>query len=291
MPCCTSSVSARRISASSGVSCVTTESSNPCSLSCSVWRRSRPVRLVRNVLRRMRNIHARKLVPSRKLLVAFSALANVSCTRSRASSGSPLIQRAKLYSGSRSGSANFSNSCLEIPLNVPSTSRWNTCMLRLRLPCRRVILTAGRVASVFGLTPSGPAILRSDDSTFFALLHDNFRRHLGMKRAEVFVRSRFVELELKFLVRVHHLGLEELVRARHRVWNVVTVGPVNSGSGFHRHGGRIESEIIDLHVCLPVIRQSGCVRGAGHQRHTRKNYNHSCNQQIFLCHHLLRHFS
>jgi hypothetical protein len=56
----------------------------------------RPVRLVRNVLRRIRNIHARKFVPSRKLDSPFKAFAKVSWTKSCASSPLLLIQRAKL---------------------------------------------------------------------------------------------------------------------------------------------------------------------------------------------------
>jgi hypothetical protein len=59
---------------------VITAFSKPSSSSCDVLRRSNPLLLVKNVLRRILNIHARKFVPSRKALKPLRDLANVSCT-------------------------------------------------------------------------------------------------------------------------------------------------------------------------------------------------------------------
>src|SRR6476469_2772890 len=245
------------MSTSSGVSCVTTRSWKPCSLSCCVFRRSSPVRLVRKVLRRMRNIQARKFVPSRKLLTAFSALANVSCTRSRASSGSPHIQRAKLYSGSNNGSASFSNSCLEMPLTSPRLAV-NVRPLRLLSPLSSKAAPAEWLAL---------SIFNPDDSTFLCLLHDNFCGHPGMERAEVLIRARLVKLVFKFFVRIHHLRFEKLVCAGHVVRDIITVRPMHCAARLDRYSGRVERKVIDLHRCLLFIWRRRSVYGDSDQHH------------------------
>src|SRR6478609_7547564 len=139
----------------------------------------------------MRNIHARKFVPSRNDEKPFNDFKNVSCTRSRASSGSPHIQRAKLYSGSNNGSASFSNSCLEMPLTSPRLA------VNIR-PFRLLSPFSSKAAPAEWLALS---IFNPDDSTFLCLLHDNFCGHPGMQRAEVLIRARLVKLVFKFFVR------------------------------------------------------------------------------------------
>src|SRR6185437_6040078 len=160
-----------------------TESAKPSSLSWTVLRLSRPVRLVRKVLRKILNIQARKFVPSWKLARAFSALAKVSCTRSRASSASRHIQRAKLYSGSSKGSASFSNSFWFTPLtSLQNEFRGYDC------------------SPVAGAAYGLPVI-----SALHRLVHHNDGRHLWMQRAEVLIRSRLAEGVAEAVVRIQRL--------------------------------------------------------------------------------------
>lgn len=68
------------------------------------------------------------------------------------------------------------------------------------------------------------------------LLYYHGAGHLRVNRTKVRVGSRFREGEGKLLIRIHYLGLERLciIRADHRVRNIVTVSPGNRRSRCHR---------------------------------------------------------
>src|SRR5215469_14772212 len=78
-------------------------------------------------------------------------------------------------------------------------------------------------------------------------LHNNLAGHLRMNRAKVRITSRLAKGERELLIRVEYFGLEHTLRADHRVGNVVTIGPRNSGSHRHRQRSRPETEVVNLH--------------------------------------------
>src|ERR1700732_3911132 len=94
-----------------------------------------------------------------------------------------------------------------------------------------------------------------------SLLHDDFAGHLRMNRTEVRINSRFAEGEGELFVRVQHFGLERLriIRADHRVRDIVTVDPGNRGSHRHRQRYWSEAEVVDLHFhCRGLLLRACC---------------------------------
>src|SRR5215471_4544691 len=80
-------------------------------------------------------------------------------------------------------------------------------------------------------------------------LHHDFAGHLRVNRTEVRISSCFTEREGELLVCIQHFGLKRLwlIRAHHRVGDIVSVDPRHRGSSRYRQGRRPEAEIVDFH--------------------------------------------
>src|SRR5580700_1022528 len=91
-------------------------------------------------------------------------------------------------------------------------------------------------------------------------LHDDFAGHLRMNRTEVRISSRFAEREGELFVRVENFGLEGLriIRADHRVRDIVAVYPGNRGADRHCERYWSEAEVVDLHFdCRRPLLRAG----------------------------------
>src|SRR5205807_2420678 len=80
-------------------------------------------------------------------------------------------------------------------------------------------------------------------------LHGDLTGHFRVNRAEVGIGARLGESEREFFVGVQHFGLEGfgIIRAHHRVGNVVMVSPGHGAACRNRYHGGSEAEIVDFH--------------------------------------------
>src|SRR6266851_7085497 len=132
----------------------------------------------------------------------------------------------------------------------------------------------------------GAAVPRKPVSCKFSphSLDDGLAGHLRVNRAEIRIRSRLAEREGKLFVRIEHFGLERfwIVRADHRMGNIVSIGPRYRGTHGNRQRRRPEAEVIDLHLCrfrlLLRARQEVLLPSSKCSDSEQQRHNESCNR-------------